>query len=66
MVINDKIAFVAIPKNASWSVELTCKKYDFDLKYPNIVWENMMREGGHQSQHIHSKIESLLIDLVRI
>lgn len=60
MVIDNKIAFVPIPKNASWSVELTCKNYDFDLKYPNIVWENMMREGGNQSQHIHSKIESLI------
>jgi hypothetical protein len=60
MVINDKIAFVAIPKNASWSVELTCEKYNFDLKYPNIVWENTMREEGQQNKHIHSKVQSLI------
>jgi len=40
MVINDKIAFIPIPKNASWSVEFTCKEYNFDLKYTNILWEN--------------------------
>jgi hypothetical protein len=60
MVINNKVAFVAIPKNASWSVELTCKEYDFDLKYSNIVWENTMRERGLQNKHIHTKVQSLI------
>ena len=34
MVINNKVVFVPIPKNASWSVEDTCIEYGFDLKYP--------------------------------
>jgi len=60
MVINDKIAFVAIPKNASWSVESTCKEYDFDLKYSNILWENIMRENGQKNRHIHTTVQSLI------
>jgi len=60
MVINNKIAFVGIPKNASWSVESTCKEYNFDLKYSNILWENTMRENGQKNKHIHTKIQSLI------
>lgn len=60
MIINNKVAFVAIPKNASWSVELTCKEYNFDLRYSNIVWENTMKESGQQDKHIHTKIQSLI------
>jgi hypothetical protein len=60
MVINDKIAFIGIPKNASWSVESTCKEYNFDLKYSNIVWENTMRENRQKNKHIHTKVQSLI------
>jgi hypothetical protein len=60
MVINDKIAFIPIPKNASWSVEFTCKEYNFDLKYTNILWENTMKEDGQKNKHIHTKVQSLI------
>jgi hypothetical protein len=39
MVINDKIAFIPIPKNASWSVEDTCVKYKLDLKYTDGMYK---------------------------
>jgi hypothetical protein len=60
MVINDKIAFIPIPKNASWSVESTCKEYNFDLKYSNILWENTIRENEQKNKHIHTKVQSLI------
>lgn len=62
MVINDKVAFVPIPKNASWSVEDTCIEYKLDLKYPSTLWENSIRfNSKNPEKHIHSTID-LLID----
>ena len=61
MVINDKIAFIPIPKNASWSVEDTCVGYKLDLKYPNVLWENSIRmDVKISTKHIHSTVHQLL------
>jgi len=61
MVINDKIAFIPIPKNASWSVEDTCISYKLNLKYPNVLWENSIRMGVKMpTKHIHSTVHQLL------
>jgi hypothetical protein len=61
MVINDKIAFIPIPKNASWSVEDTCVKYKLDLKYTDALWENSIRmDIKVPERHIHSTIDQLL------
>lgn len=61
MVINNKIVFVAIPKNASWSVEDTCIKYGFDLTYPNVLWENSIKFGlKDPERHIHSNLNHLV------
>lgn len=60
MVIDNKIGFIPIPKNASWSVEDTCVKYKLDLKYPDLLWENSIRMGiKNPSKHIHSTISDL-------
>jgi hypothetical protein len=61
MVINDKLVFIPIPKNASWSVEDTCIDYQVDLKYPNILWENSVKLGlKNKNIHIHTSISYLL------
>ena len=61
MVINDRIAFIPIPKNASWSVEDTCVGYKLDLKYPNLLWENSIRmDVKKPTKHIHSTVHQLL------
>lgn len=61
MVINKKIAFIPIPKNASWSVEDTCISYGFELKYPNTLWENSINLNVKDSKrHLHSTIDSLI------
>jgi len=61
MVIDNKIVFVAIPKNASWSVEDTCINYGFDLKYPNTLWENSIKSNTKDvNKHIHSRIHTLI------
>ena len=60
MVINNKIAFIAIPKNASWSVESTCIDLNFDLKYSNIAWENEVKQRGVHNRHIHTTIQALI------
>lgn len=59
MVINNQVVFIPIPKNASWSVEDTCIKYEFDLKYPHVLWENSIKLNRKPNQHLHSTIESL-------
>ena len=61
MVINDKVVFIPIPKNASWSVEDTCIKYGFDLKYRNVLWENSIKLNiNNKGKHIHSTVDNLL------
>ncbi len=61
MVINDKVVFIPIPKNASWSVEDTCIEYGLDLKYSNVLWENSIKLNVKDKQkHIHSTIENIL------
>jgi hypothetical protein len=60
MVINNKIAFIAIPKNASWSVENSCIDLNFDLRYSNIAWENKVKRGGIRNRHIHTTIQALI------
>ena len=60
MVINNKIAFIAIPKNASWSVENSCIDLNFDLRYSNIAWENEVKRGGIRNRHIHTTIQALI------
>lgn len=60
MVINNKVVFISIPKNASWSVEYTCSQYNFDLRYSDITWENEVRENGVKNRHIHIPIQSLI------
>jgi hypothetical protein len=60
MIINDKIAFIPIPKNASWSVEDTCVMYKLDLKYPDALWENSIRmDVKIPTKHIHSTVNQL-------
>lgn len=61
MVINNKVAFIPIPKNASWSVEDTCINYGFDLKYPSTLWQNSIKFNTKNTQkHLHSTVESLI------
>jgi hypothetical protein len=61
MVINDKIVFIPVPKNASWSVENTCIDYGFDLKYRNVLWENSIKLNvNNKGRHIHSTVDNLL------
>jgi hypothetical protein len=61
MVINNKIAFIPIPKNASWSVEDTCVNYKLDLKYPDVLWENSIRlDAKISTRHIHSTVNQML------
>jgi hypothetical protein len=60
MVINNKIAFVAIPKNASWSVENTCIDLNLNLRYSNIAWENEVKKIGTSNRHIHTTIQALI------
>lgn len=63
MVINDSVVFIPIPKNASWSVEDTCIKYGFNLKYPMVAWENEIKLGIKNPQkHAHAST-SFLIDV---
>ena len=53
MVINDKVVFIPIPKNASWSMEHTCVEYGFDLKYPSKIWENYLKlEDKSTEKHL--------------
>lgn len=59
MVINNRVVFIPIPKNASWSVEDTCIQYKFDLKYPHLLWENCIKLNKKPNQHLHSTIESI-------
>lgn len=63
MVINDKVVFIPIPKNASWSVENSCVFYGFDLKFPNTLWENSIKSNVgmlNKRNHIHSKLHTLI------
>lgn len=61
MVINDKVAFIPIPKNASWSVENTCIDYKFKLDYPNVLWENSIKMDVRDTRiHVHSTIDELI------
>lgn len=61
MVINNKIVFIPIPKNASWSVEDTCISYGFDLQYPNKLWENSINLNVKpNNRHLHSTIDFLI------
>jgi hypothetical protein len=61
MVINDRIAFIPIPKNASWSVEDTCIEYKLDLKYPDVLWQNSIRmDVKNPSRHLHFRFHQLL------
>ena len=61
MVIDNKIAFIPIPKNASWSVEDSCVEYKLDLKYPDVLWENSIRMGvKNPIKHIHTNVKQLL------
>jgi hypothetical protein len=61
MVINNSIAFIAIPKNASWSVEDTCIEYGLDLKYASIAWENSIKFGvKNPERHLHTDINYLI------
>lgn len=61
MVINNKVVFIPIPKNASWSVEDTCINYGLDLKYPNTLWQNSIKfNTNNTKRHIHSTIDSLI------
>lgn len=61
MVINDSVVFIPIPKNASWSVEDTCIDYGFDLKYPNVLWENSIKMDVKNAKiHIHSTIGDII------
>lgn len=61
MVINNKLVFVPISKNASWSVEDTCVSMGLDLSYPNKLWENYINSKGSVSEkHAHSTISELL------
>jgi hypothetical protein len=61
MVINDKVVFIPIPKNASWSMEHTCIEYGFDLKYPSKIWENYLKlEDKNTEKHLHSTLNDLL------
>ena len=61
MVINNKIVFIPIPKNASWSVEDTCISYGFELRYPNTLWENSINLNVKDTKrHLHSTIDSLI------
>lgn len=60
MVINDEVVFIPIPKNASWSVEDTCIEYGFNLKYPNVLWENSIKHKiKNPYKHIHSSLSYL-------
>ena len=61
MIINNKIVFIPIPKNASWSVEDTCIDMGLDLTYGNKLWENSINLNQKlESRHMHSKICDLL------
>jgi len=61
MVINDKVVFIPIPKNASWSMEHTCVEYGFDLKYPSKIWENYLKsEDASTQKHLHSTLSDLI------
>lgn len=61
MVIDNKIVFIPIPKNASWSVEDTCIQYGFDLKYKNTLWSNSIKlNEKDNNKHIHTTINDLL------
>jgi hypothetical protein len=61
MIINDKVVFIPIPKNASWSVEDTCINYGLDLKYPSKIWENSIKLGSKNPQkHLHSTINQIV------
>lgn len=61
MIINDKVVFVPIPKNASWSVEDTCIEYGFDLKYPSKLWENSIKLKTKSPQkHLHTTINDII------
>jgi|LakMenE01Jun11ns_1017448.scaffolds.fasta_scaffold9927841_3 hypothetical protein len=61
MVIDDKVVFIPIPKNASWSMEHTCVEYEFDLKYPSKIWENQLKSDYKNTEkHLHSTINDLL------
>jgi hypothetical protein len=61
MVINNKVVFIPIPKNASWSVEDTCIELGFDLKYPNILWENSIKHNTKkENRHIHTSVSALI------
>lgn len=61
MVINNKVAFIPIPKNASWSVEDTCIDYGFDLRYPNTLWQNSIKYNTKNTQkHLHSTVDIIV------
>lgn len=61
MIINDKVVFIPIPKNASWSVEDTCIQYGLDLKYPNKLWENSINlETKDPQKHMHTTINNII------
>ena len=61
MVINDKLVFIPIPKNASWSMEDTCVEYGLDLKYSSKIWENYVKlDDTKIEKHLHSTINDLL------
>jgi len=61
MVINNKLVFVPISKNASWSVEDTCVNMGLELSYPNKLWENYINlKGSVTEKHAHSTISELL------
>jgi len=61
MVINNKIAFIPIPKNASWSVEDTCVDMGLELSYPNKLWENRINsKQKNTDKHIHTTVSQLV------